>query len=214
MNPFYQQAQKLRKTDNLEAVIYKFGQLGLRQAKHFIPPFTRAGEDPVPATDADAKKLVDALAVRRSIKLTGDVIYPFVGEKTTPISYNQSHIDCIWALLDYIKTRNIEKNPWDFANEVIVGRDGCVYLRFIADAKTIVNVVPVENDEQLLALKLEGDEFQKNPDEYTTYLAVTRDKALLSKYVSMGISLPITFCILDGSPLDDPSEIKYLTRKK
>ena len=134
MNPFYQQAQKLRKTDNLEAVIYKFGQLGLWQAKHFIPPFTRAGEDPVPATDADAKKLVDALAVRRSIKLTGDVIYPFVGEKTTPISYNQSHIDCIWALL--------------------------------------------------------------------------------SKYVSMGISLPITFCILDGSPLDDPSEIKYLTRKK
>ncbi len=207
-------SKRLNKTDNLQALIYKFGQMGLKQVKYFVPPFTRAGEDPVPCNDEQAKKLVDALKTHRTIRLESDVVYPRLTQKSNQVHYDQGMIDSIWAILNYLKTNNPEKEPWEYAGSILVEREGSIRFRFVLDAKTIVNVVPVENEEQMLALKIENDRFSANPDDYSIFLVVVRDKNLLKHYIDMRLTLPVTFCILDGSPLDEPTSVKYMTKKK
>jgi len=213
----YRNARQLEKTSNLERVIYRFGQMSIYQAKYFLPPFTRAGEDPVPVTDADALKVLKQLELQRTIKIKGDVAYVFVTENRTPLNYDQRIIDEIWFLLNFAYSNGCEKDAWDLIDDVITEKAGAVKMRFILDHSNIINVIPVYSETDIPALLLAT----KNRDalidnEKTgvkeTFVVMARDNNSLTRAVQViPKDFPISnYVLIEGDNLTEPTGIKYL----
>ena len=207
--------KRLVKTDNMKKAIDTFGQLTFEQGKYFLPPYTKAGMDPVKATADDAEKIMKWLSWENVVRIRGEVAYKFITAKRTPTVFNQQIIDCIWVMLHYTYNNGETRQPWELLDSVIMHEGGCVKMSFIVNKQYLVNVIPISSKFDADNIYLEEKEYQASECKSTTrYLVVTRDKKLLLDARNAKVTFPIQYIVLTGEGLEEevhePVKINYL----
>ena len=190
------------------SVLSKFGCLTYSQIYYFLKPPKTVNEE------AKVKKIQSIEKIINYIK-DGSVGHNQYAGWTSEMQYSQEMIDCIWAMIDMMKSGNDSNQMYDkLQNSFKLEKPESI--SFIKDNRIIVRAMAVENELNLPAISFVQDKIYnmygatKGEEEkiFCTLLIVIRDKSYIGKISQIGLTIPHKIALLNGGLLEEPT-VKY-----
>lgn len=195
---------QLEETVTVEKAVYKYGCILAEQIADFIPPLKKFESKENPHIS-----IINHLISVRHIDMHEGILYP-----KQKLEYQQSMIDSLWVMLDYLKYVEDAPHPSNMLARSLIAEHPCT-LTFIPTPKPMIKTLCIYDKTQITDVLFEQEryktqDFGDDDEGNLLYLIIVKSEAVLDALGDLEIILPHKIAYMEQEGNNRPN-IRYFS---